>query len=120
MLISELVENLTGQPPPAALLTAWEEVLSEADQCLATYTQTQIDLAKAYAVAHFMTQQSGGQVKSDKSPTGASVTFNEWKGQGVGLESTVFGTQLLSLPGGRCIAAVIDKPEMFAVSVGGS
>lgn len=119
MAVADLVQELTGKAPPTALLTAWESMLSEADPCLVNYSAAQQDLVKAYAIAHFMTQQGGGEIQSDKSPTGASVTYGEWMGQGTGLDSTRFGAQLLGLPGGDCIAAVIDKPKRFARSLNG-
>lgn len=117
MAIPTLVQQLTGQTPPADLLAAWESMLSAADPCLQNYSESQQELAKAYAIAHLMVQQSGGQVQSDRSPTGASVTFQQWKGEGTGLDSTRFGAILRSLPGGECIEPIVDKPKRFARSI---
>lgn len=117
MSIEAMVEELTGRAPPPALLVGWLDTLSKADTCLQNYSAERIKLLKAYAVAHFMAQQLGGEIVSEKSPTGASVSRKEWTGKGTGLRSTRFGDVLLGMNGSDCIAAVIDKPPRFARSI---
>lgn len=93
-------------------------MIDGADQCLDANmvpdaTQT---VLKINAVAHLITLQDGGQVKSQRSFTGESVTVETPK-TGSGLAATTFGELVLNLIGGDCIEALINRPKRFARSI---
>lgn len=87
------------------------DLFADATACLANYAQSVQDLTQALAIAHMMTQNSGGQVKSEKTRTGANASYNIWTGQG--LLSTTFGQQLNTLPSGQCVISLFSKPPRF-------
>lgn len=91
------------------------DLFDDALVCLATYPQSVQDLTIALAIAHMITMSSGGQVKSEKTRTGASASYGTWTGQG--LLSTTFGQQLNGLPSGKCVINLFSQPQRFFKSV---
>ena len=93
--------------------------VDQADACLdaaGVPCETQL-LLKSYAVAHLLTMQSGGQVKSERDMDGASVSYSVPQG-GYGLSATNYGQMILSMVGSDCIEDLIDKPQRFAGAIG--
>lgn len=90
-------------------------LFDDAEQCLAVYSQGAQELATALAVAHMIEFSNGGSVTSETTRQGASASYAMVPGKG--LESTVYGQQLLGLPAGQCIIGLFSQPLIFARSV---
>jgi hypothetical protein len=90
------------------------DFVSAADTCLDANAVPEAaqELLKLLAVAHLLSVQSGGDVKSETDMDGASVTFRDIK------SSSPFIDQLRSMPGYSCIQSLVDKPKRFAAAVG--
>lgn len=115
MTVISKVKELTRTKMSDDLLSAYIEMMNPVDGCLSSYPESVQELSKALAVSHLITM-ADGQVTSDTSPTGASVSFAFTPGKGI--LSTGFGQQLSLLPTANCFMSFFSSPEQFAFSVG--
>lgn len=94
------------------------DMIDGADACLdgAGIPEAQQRLLKVYACCHQLTMMSGGQVKSESSMTGDSVSYHA--ATGTGLAASNWGAMMKSMPGADCIEALLNKSDIQAFSVG--
>lgn len=94
------------------------DMIDGADSCLdgAGIPEAQQVLLKIYAVQHQLTLMSGGQVKSESSMTGDSVSYHA--ATGTGLTSSNWGAMMKAMPGADCIEALLNKSDIQVFSVG--
>lgn len=99
---------------PDSVITRYIGLLAQADTCLDKNSVPEVsqELLKLTAIAHLLTVQQGGGVKSEQDMDGASVTFKGTKGASPHIE------QLRSMQGYSCVQGLVDKPKRFAASVG--
>jgi len=96
-------------------------VVNEADACLsgAGYSACICSLIKKYSVAHMIYSVQATDFKSMSSPTGESVTFNDFN-VGSGMSGSAFGRMALSLDKSGCVSSIIENTaaDRFLVAVG--
>ena len=94
------------------------DMIDGADACLdgAGIPEAQQVLLKIYAVQHQLTLMSGGQVKSESSMTGDSVSYHAATGNG--LEASNWGMMMKAMPGASCIESLLNKSDIQVFSVG--
>lgn len=94
------------------------DMIDGADACLdgAGIPEAQQKLLKIYAVQHQLTLMSGGQVKSESTMTGDSVSYHA--ATGTGLAASNWGAMMKSMPGADCIEALLNKSDIQVFSVG--
>jgi len=99
---------------PDSVVNRYIALMAQADTCLDANNVPEVsqELLKLTAIAHLLTVQQGGGVKSETDMDGASVTFRDSKGQSPYIE------QLRSMQGYSCVQSIIDKPKRFAAVVG--
>lgn len=95
---------------PDSLVQIYIDTVAQADACLDSngISEPQQKLVKLYAVAHLITMQTGGAVKSEGDMDGESVTFKESRGD------STFIDQLRGMSGYKCLQPFIDKPRRYA------
>lgn len=88
--------------------------IDQADTCLESNSVPDATqkILKLYAVAHMLTMQSGGQVKSESDMDGASVSYNVGNYE-KGLSSSEYGNMVKSMDTYGCISALLSKPQRF-------
>ncbi|MEA3250140.1 MAG: hypothetical protein U9Q35_00950 [Pseudomonadota bacterium] len=103
-----------------AMLTDYIAVVAGADDCLDAHgvAETTQRILKINAVGHLATLASGGQIRSQSAPSGASRSFATPRGDGI--DSTNWGSALRSLDAHGCVVRLLeaDKPKPF-IAVGG-
>lgn len=94
-------------------------ISAQADACLdASNVPNEMQVfLKLNAVCHYATKATGGNVSSETDHDGASVSFNVYKADGYGLESTTFG-QAIKSTGTKCFAFMDTRPSRFIQSFG--
>lgn len=92
--------------------------VAQADACLdANQVPDDIQtVLKLNAIAHSLMQIDGGQVTSERSMTGAAVTFKE-TGSKFGINSTPYGQVVASLDLNGCLTSLY-KSQRFLKSIG--
>lgn len=95
-------------------------LMAQADECLDA-REVPDDVQKTlklYAIGHMSYLVTGGQIKSQSAPNGASRSFAV--PTGVGLASTTWGALLKSLDKWGCISNLLtnDQPKPMVLSVG--
>lgn len=105
-------------PPP--VIDGLILLMAQADECLDKHNvpdDVQKTL-KLYAIGHMSYLVTGGQIKSQSAPNGASRSFAV--PTGVGLASTTWGALLKSLDKWGCISNLLtnDQPKPMVLSVG--
>ena len=90
------------------------DVVDEADACLTTggYSDAQAKLAKMYGAAAMIVQQSGGQLQSQSSFTGDSVSFDTSKGSG-----NQYLDLLQGMDAGACVLTAIGQGGTYPLQV---
>lgn len=98
---------------PDSVIQRYIDVLAQADACLDAnnVSEPQQALVKLYAVAHMMSMQLGGGVKSERDMDGESVTFKDSK------YSSSFIEQLRGMEGYTCVQPYVDKPKRYSASI---
>lgn len=93
--------------------------IDAADVCLSVSgaTEDQQKLVKIYACCHQLTLMNGGQVTSERSMTGDSVSYAA-PAAAKGLDSTSWGMMLKSMPGASCIESILNVSDIQVFSVG--
>lgn len=103
-----------------AMLTDFIAVVDGADDCLDKnkVPETTQRILKINAVGHMATLASGGQIKSQSAPNGASRSFSTPTGSGI--DSTVWGSSLKSLDKYGCVTSLLeaDKAKPFIAVAG--
>ena len=92
------------------------DVVDGADTCLDTapaFTAAQQKLAKIYGVCFMLVEQDGGEVDSESSFTGDSVTYKALSGSGAGFAANRFGKLLTGVQGGACVSDVIGPTRKY-------
>ena len=93
--------------------------IDQSDACLDAQSVPD-DIQKALklsAVCHFLTKHSGGQVRSQSDFEGASITFDNYKTDSMGLASTTFGQFIQSSQYASCFS-FMNKSTRFLKAVG--
>lgn len=95
-------------------------LMAQADECLDKHNvpdDVQKTL-KLYAIGHMSYLVTGGQIKSQSAPSGASRSFAV--PTGVGLASTTWGALLKSLDKWGCVSNLLTngQPKPMVLSVG--
>ena len=96
------------------------DMVNQADTCLdlTLVIDAVQKFLKLNAVCHYISQSTGGQVKSERDMDGASVTFETYQRDGYGLVSTTFGQNILNSGNSTCFGFMDAKPSRFIVSMG--
>lgn len=112
------VKDFAPTSVPDSVINRYIALLATADQCLDEkgVPQPSQELVKLYAIAHMLTMQQGGGVKSETDMDGASVTFAGMSQSG----ETSYLEQLKSLDGYGCVKAIVNnsRQKRFSASVG--
>lgn len=104
-----------GIKGPSAMLDDLIAVAGQADVCLdanAVPDATQ-RLLKVYAIGHLVTQASGGQIKSQSAPSGASRSFS------TPTEGTGWLDMLKGMDAHGCLAGLIERQKPAFIAVAG-
>ncbi|MCC4288513.1 DUF7370 family protein [Vreelandella aquamarina] len=122
MAVTITAEDVTGYgiAAPAPVIDGLILLMAQADECLDKHRvpdDVQRTL-KLYGVGHMAALASGGQIRSQSAPNGASRSFAV--PSGVGLASTTWGALLKSLDQWGCIANLLenDQPKPMILSAG--
>jgi len=111
LTIEEVKSVYMGAASDAAIQSVIDFV-ALADDCLDSNSipDAAQKLLKTYAVAHMLTVQDGGGVRSESDMDGESVTFaNAFNKAGLGMSQ--YGALIGGMNGYSCIAAIMDKPR---------
>lgn len=102
---------------PDSVIQLFIEMADAADPCLlgAGRPAAVSKLIKLNFVSHMLTGSAGvsGEITSERSPTGESVTYAAPTTTGTGLASTAYGRTLLQLDTTGCMSALIASPRIF-------
>ena len=94
-------------------------VVDGADACLdgAGVDENKQHAMKIYAVRHMLTMQANsgkkGTITSQHAPSGASQSFNAWKGAGV--NATPYGNLLKQIDSTGCIVGLLENTQQMAL-----
>lgn len=122
MAVTITAEDVTGYgisaPPP--VVGGLIMLMAQADDCL-DKQKVPDDVQRAlklYAIGHMASLVTGGQIKSQSAPNGASRSFAV--PTGVGLASTTWGALLKGLDRWGCVTNLLlnDQPKPMLLSVG--
>lgn len=96
------------------------DMVSEADACLdaSGVSLPMQQFLKLNAVCHYAMKSLGGNIKSETDMDGASVSFDTYKADGYGLESTTFGQAIKSSPHSDCFAFMDTQTNRFIQAFG--
>ena len=97
------------------------DLICTVTDAMETCVETNYPLCKAtsilkYAVCHLVQNSTGGEIKSERAPNGASTTYENHNG-GEGLKSTAFGRLVISLDTSLCYTALF-APTFLFISAG--
>ena len=116
----EQIKEFIATDLPDAVLNGYIAFVAHADTCLDSNSvpgeiQT---VLKLNAIAHLITQSSGasGEVTSERSRTGAAVTYKETQG-GTGTASTSYGRVMQQLDLFGCLTSLF-KQSRFINAIG--
>lgn len=126
MAVTITISDVKGFCPAADLtddctIQLYIDASNVADECLDNNNVPNAfqRLLKLQAVCHQMTKASGvGQVKSQTDFEGASISYETYKIEGYGLESTTFGQAIKSSPWASCFGFLDTRSSRFMVSFG--
>lgn len=104
--------GITGPPALIADLIA---VMSQADDCLDAngVPEATQRLLKVYAIGHLVTQSSGGQIKSQTAPSGASRSFS------TPTEGTGWLDMLKGMDAHGCMIGLVERKRPVFIAVAG-
>ncbi|RUR48797.1 DUF7370 family protein [Vreelandella populi] len=124
MAVTITAEDVTGYgitaPPP--VIDGLIILMAQADACL-DHNKVPDDVQrtlKLYAIGHMAALTSGGQIRSQSAPNGASRSFAV--PTGVGLASSTWGSLLKSLDKWGCVTGLLEndqsKPMLLSIGPG--
>ncbi len=107
------VNNFYPNSVDDAIVQIYIDTVAQADTCLDnnSVSDPQQKLLKLNAVAHLLSMQQGGGVKSEQDMDGESVTFRDSKYASSYLET------LRGLEGYTCVQPYVDKPKRYSASL---
>ena len=114
----EQVKEFYPTALPDSVIAGFIAFVAQADACLdANQVPDDIQtILKLNAIAHSLMQIDGGQVTSERSMTGATVTFKE-TGSKFGINSTTYGQVVASLDLNGCFTSLY-KSQRFLKAIG--
>lgn len=107
------VNNFYPNSIDDTIVQIYIDTVAQADTCLDnnSVSEPQQKLLKLNAVAHLLSMQQGGGVKSEQDMDGESVTFRDSKYASSYLET------LRGLEGYTCVQPYVDKPKRYSASL---
>lgn len=122
MAVIITVEDVAGYGirAPEVVIDGLIAMMMQVDDCLDAndVPEDMQRLLKLYAIGHMATLVTGGQIRSQSAPSGASRSFAV--PTGIGLASTSWGALLKSMDKWGCLSALLtnDEPKPMILSVG--
>lgn len=111
--IAEVKEFCPTSLPDAVITSLIDLVTERMGVCAeAAYSANIAKTVLIFAACHFVETAGGGEVKTERSPNGASTTF-ENHASGEGLKSTQNGRNLLSVDKAHCYNLLVDQTFVF-------
>lgn len=112
-ITTQEVNNFYPNSVDETIVQIYIDTVAQADTCLdnKSVSEPQQKLLKLNAVAHLLSMQQGGGVKSEQDMDGESVTFRDSKYASSYLET------LRGLEGYTCVQPYVDKPKRYSASL---
>lgn len=107
---------------PDAVIEDWICLLNEkVGACLdSSYSECEARILFIFAICHFISQSSGGEIESERAANGSSVKYvTKEKNSGLGWGSTDHGRQILALDKLDCLKPILETGE-FMIGTAGS